>query len=65
MDIKFTGSRVLVTGAGRGIGRECVTRLVSAGANVVAISKTEANLISLQKEVRVISRNQRHPNTYQ
>lgn len=52
MDIKFTGKRVLVTGAGRGIGRECVSRLVASGAHVLAVSKTEENLISLQKEVR-------------
>lgn len=53
MDIRFTGQRVLVTGAGRGIGRECVSRLVAAGAHVVAVSITEANLLSLQKEVSI------------
>lgn len=49
---QFSGKRVLVTGAGRGIGRECVVQLAAAGAKVVALSQTEANLKTLRQEVR-------------
>ena len=50
MEINFSGKRVLVTGAGRGIGKDLVVRLVSAGATVVAVSKTQRNLDELKKE---------------
>lgn len=50
MEINFSGKRALVTGSGRGIGREVVRRLVSAGATVVAVSKTQRNLDSLKEE---------------
>ncbi|XP_067128102.1 L-xylulose reductase-like [Centruroides vittatus] len=51
MDIKFHGERALVTGAGRGIGRALAKKLVECGAQVVALSKTQANLDSLKAEV--------------
>lgn len=51
MQVDFTGKRALVTGAGRGFGREIVQRLVAAGAQVVATSKTAENLQSLKNEV--------------
>ncbi len=38
----------LVTGAGKGIGRSCVAALVAAGATVIAVSRTESDLKSLQ-----------------
>lgn len=50
MEINFDGKRALVTGAGRGIGREIVKILVGTGASVVALSRTQANLDSLKKE---------------
>ena len=50
MDISFNGKRALVTGAGRGIGREIVSRLVAGGAQVVALSLTQANLTTLKQE---------------
>lgn len=46
----FTGKTAIVTGAGKGIGRETVRSLTNAGASVVAISRTGADLDSLHSE---------------
>jgi len=50
MESSLRGKRVLVTGAGRGIGRAIVKELVKKGASVVALSRTKATLDSLKKE---------------
>ncbi|KAH9406450.1 PREDICTED: L-xylulose reductase-like [Rhagoletis zephyria] len=50
MEINFNGKKALVTGAGRGIGREIVKILLESGASVVALSRTQANLDSLKWE---------------
>ena len=47
----FSGKRALVTGAGKGIGRATVRGLVDCGAEVVALSRTEADLVSLKEEI--------------
>jgi len=47
MNIDFSGKRALVTGAGKGIGRETVVLLAEYGAEVVAISRTQADLEEL------------------
>lgn len=44
----FTGSLAMVTGAGRGIGRATLEALVVAGAQVIAITRSEASA----KEIR-------------
>lgn len=46
----FKGKRVLVTGAGRGIGRVVCSCLARHGAEVYALSKTQENLSNLKKE---------------
>ncbi len=46
----FSGRRVLVTGAGKGIGRATVGMLVQRGAAVVALSRDPADLKSLEAE---------------
>jgi NAD(P)-dependent dehydrogenase (short-subunit alcohol dehydrogenase family) len=42
----------LVTGAGRGIGRACAMALARAGAQVVALARTEGALEELDDEIR-------------
>ena len=44
------GHVTLVTGAGRGLGRACALALSGAGARVVAVSRTESELVSLADE---------------
>ena len=45
------GLTVLVTGGGRGIGRACVVSCASAGARVIAVARTKADLESLRAEI--------------
>jgi len=54
MDINFKGQRALVTGAGKGIGRSTAKMLVECGAEVIALSRTQADLDSLKEEVPTI-----------
>lgn len=51
MEIRFDGKRALVTGAGKGIGRDLVKALVENGAQVVAVSRSQEDLDTLQAEV--------------
>lgn len=46
----FTGKTVIITGAGKGIGRACATLMAARGAEVVAITRTQADLDSLAAE---------------
>ncbi|CAH2037567.1 unnamed protein product, partial [Iphiclides podalirius] len=50
MEISFKGKRILVTGAGQGIGRGIAVELWRAGANIVALSRTRVHLETLQSE---------------
>ncbi|XP_034188912.2 L-xylulose reductase [Osmia lignaria lignaria] len=50
MNINFEGKRVLVTGAGQGIGRDIALRLSQYKAQVIALSKTKKNLEKLCAE---------------
>jgi NAD(P)-dependent dehydrogenase (short-subunit alcohol dehydrogenase family) len=50
MEIRFEGKRALVTGAGKGIGRELVKFLADCGAEMVAVSRSQADLDSLKSE---------------
>ena len=51
MSFDFSGKKILVTGAGRGIGRELVKAIVSAGGEVYALGRTKENTESLTNEL--------------
>ena len=50
MEIDFRGKRALVTGAGKGIGREIAALLGELGARVTALSRTAEDLETLRAE---------------
>lgn len=50
MSKDLQGKTIIVTGAGKGIGRATCVMLSELGANVVALSRTASNLESLQAE---------------
>jgi NAD(P)-dependent dehydrogenase (short-subunit alcohol dehydrogenase family) len=45
----LVGKSVLVTGAGKGIGRACALLAAQCGAHVIAVARTSDDLISLQE----------------
>lgn len=47
----LTGKTALVTGAGKGIGRDIAVHLTECGASVVAVSRTSADLESLKAQI--------------
>jgi NAD(P)-dependent dehydrogenase (short-subunit alcohol dehydrogenase family) len=50
----FTGKHVIVTGAGKGIGRATAVMLAARGAKVTALSRSAADLEALQRETGCI-----------
>ena len=49
--MEFDGKRVIVTGAGKGIGRHTAQLLAARGAEVIALSRSQADLDSLRDEI--------------
>lgn len=48
--MSFQGKAVIITGAGKGIGRACARHMAAQGARVVALSRTQSDLDSLTQE---------------
>ena len=61
--MSFTGKRVIVTGAGRGLGAAFAVVLADAGAQVVMTGRSVENLTSLAESIRL--RSGRRPATLQ
>lgn len=49
--MQFSGKSVIITGAGKGIGRACAKIMAERGAEVVALSRTASDLESLRAEI--------------
>lgn len=49
--MEFSGKRVIVTGAGKGIGRQTAKLLAERGAEVVALSRSQSDLDRLRAEI--------------
>lgn len=47
----FKGKSVIITGAGKGIGRACAAIMADRGAEVIALSRTASDLDSLRDEI--------------
>ena len=52
----FAGKTALVTGAGRGLGRELALAFARAGANVVGTARTQAQVEDTVEEIRGMGR---------
>lgn len=52
MSAVLDGQTALVTGAGRGIGRACAQALADAGARVIAVARSEADLSELRAHMK-------------
>lgn len=49
--MQFHGKRVIITGAGKGIGRACAVLMAARGAEVIALTRTASDLDSLHAEI--------------
>lgn len=49
--MQFSGRKVVITGAGKGIGRACARLLAQRGAEIVALSRTQSDLDALADEL--------------
>jgi NAD(P)-dependent dehydrogenase (short-subunit alcohol dehydrogenase family) len=49
--MQFSGKSIIVTGAGKGIGRACAQHLAALGAEIVALSRTQSDLDSLRGDI--------------
>jgi NAD(P)-dependent dehydrogenase (short-subunit alcohol dehydrogenase family) len=49
--MQFSGKSVIITGAGKGIGRACALLMAERGAEVIALSRTQSDLDALKAEI--------------
>ena len=49
--MQFSGKTVIITGAGKGIGRACAELMAARGADVIALSRTMSDLESLKAAI--------------
>ncbi|RUT32450.1 SDR family oxidoreductase [Arsenicitalea aurantiaca] len=49
--MEFAGKTVMITGAGKGIGRETARLLAARGAHVIAITRSQGDLDTLEAEI--------------
>ena len=49
--MQFSGKSVIITGAGKGIGRACAQLMAARGAEVVALSRTQSDLDTLRAQI--------------
>ena len=54
--LRLDGRRAVVTGAGRGLGREMALHLAAAGADVVCAARTQAQIETVAEEIRALGR---------
>lgn len=50
----FQGKVALVTGAGKGVGKELCIQLLQLGADVIAVTRNEQDLLALDSETKAI-----------
>ena len=50
--INFLNKKVLITGAGKGLGKACALAMAEAGAHVIALSRTGNDLNKLEKLIK-------------
>ena len=51
-NINFKNKSVLITGAGKGLGKACALAMAEAGAHVLALSRTSKDLDNLEKIIK-------------
>lgn len=52
MDLQLGGKTVLITGGSKGIGKACAEVFADEGANVILVSRTQADLDAVAAEIR-------------
>ena len=60
LEINIRGKGAVVTGAGKGIGKEICLALARSGADIVGVSRTERDLQKLGKAINDIGRRYRY-----
>ena len=54
--LRMDGKRVIVTGAGRGLGRQMALHLADAGADIVCAARTRTQIAAVAEEIEAKGR---------